>query len=124
MGQHIAAQWGWNEDFQSRAHRQRFETKPLYAILKNDEAAGTLSWAVEDDHIRFGEFYLLEQFRGAGLGTRILAHVLAEADRAGLPVRLEYLRWNPVGSLYRRHGFVDAFATETHFHLERPALVP
>lgn len=124
MSEYIAAQWGWDEDYQFRMHQQRFETKPFFAVLKEGEAIGTLSWVVGDDYAQFGEFYILKQFRGAGLGTRILAHALTHADRIGCPVRLEYLKWNPVGSLYRRHGFTDVYATETHFHLERPALVP
>ncbi|HEY4201613.1 MAG TPA: GNAT family N-acetyltransferase [Devosiaceae bacterium] len=120
LGEHVAARWGWDDDFQRGVHRQRFEARPFLAILRNGEAVGTLSFVVEDDHIRLGEFYLLGQHRNTGLGTRILVHALDQADAIGRPVRLEYLKWNPVGSLYRRHGFVDTHMTETHFHLERP----
>jgi GNAT superfamily N-acetyltransferase len=123
MGPHIAARWGWDDALQLHTHRQRFEAKPFHRICKNSVAIGTLSWAVANDHIRFGEFYLLERYRGAGLGTLILRHALAEADALGLPVRLEYLKWNPVGSLYRRHGFVDSHVSETHFHLVHPVPV-
>ena len=123
MGPHIAARWEWDEARQLHTHRQRFEAKPFYRICKNSVAIGTVSWAIANDHVRFGEFYLLEGYRGAGLGTRILRHALAEADALSRPVRLEYLKWNPVGSLYRRHGFVDSHVTETHFHLVRPVPV-
>ena len=32
-----------------------------------------------------------------------------------MPLRLRYLKWNPVGSLYRRHGFSIIDETEIHF---------
>jgi hypothetical protein len=35
-------------------------------------------------------------------------------------VRREYLKWNPVGSLYLRHGFVRTHEADIHFFLERP----
>ena len=36
-------------------------------------------------------------------------------------VRLEYLKWNPAGSLYLRNGFVRTHETDIHVFLERPA---
>ncbi len=32
-----------------------------------------------------------------------------------LPVRLRYLKWNPVGSLYRRNGFQQVGESDVHF---------
>jgi hypothetical protein len=43
------------------------------------------------------------------------------ADERPLPVRLEYLKWNPAGSLYLRNGFVRTHETDIHVFLERPA---
>jgi hypothetical protein len=34
-------------------------------------------------------------------------------------VRLQHLKWNPVGSLYRRHGFSVIDETENHFIMKR-----
>jgi hypothetical protein len=36
-----------------------------------------------------------------------------------MPLRLRCLKWNPVGSLYRRHGFTVIDDTEIHFIMER-----
>jgi GNAT superfamily N-acetyltransferase len=63
------------------------------------------------------------EFRGIGIGSKILAHCLQLADAKNLAVRLEYLLWNPVGSLYRRNGFVEVGRTSTHFLMERPTRV-
>ena len=119
LGPHIRARWPWNEDYQRQIHRRRFAEKPFFKIWRQDEAVGTLAWQIDNDHARFGEFYLFEQYQRAGLGTRILTHALGVADRVGLSVRLEYLKWNPVGRLYLRNGFVPTHETEIHVFLER-----
>jgi GNAT superfamily N-acetyltransferase len=121
LGPHIRARWPWDEDYQSQIHRERFAEKPFFRIWRQSDAVGTLSWLIGDDHARFGEFYLFPRYQGAGLGTRILRHALTMADARRLPVRLEYLTWNPVGSLYRRCGFVRTHETDIHVFLERPA---
>ena len=123
LGPHIRARWPWDEDYQRQIHRLRLAEKPFFAIHRNEVAVGTLSWLVESDHFRFGEFYLLAPHQGSGLGTRILAHALSLADAAGLPVRLEYLKWNPVGTLYRRNGFRQIGETGIHVLMERPPAV-
>jgi GNAT superfamily N-acetyltransferase len=120
LGPHIRARWTWDEDYQRRVHQTRFAEKPFFAIWRADDALGVLSWWVRPDHARFGEFYLFERYQRRGLGSRILKHALAQADAATLPVRLEYLKWNPVGVLYKRNGFVVTGETDIHFFLERP----
>jgi hypothetical protein len=54
------------------------------------------------------------------VGTRILRDALTIADEGQLPVRLEYLKWNPAGALYLRNGFVRTHETDIHVLLERP----
>jgi hypothetical protein len=53
-----------------------------------------------------------------------LHHCLTLADALGLPTRLEHLRWNPVRSLYLRHGFADVGQSDIHIFMERPVTVP
>jgi GNAT superfamily N-acetyltransferase len=120
LGPHIRARWDWDEGFQWEVHKARFAEKPFFAIGRRAAILGTLSWWVREDHARFGEFYLRVEHQGKGLGTRILRHALAQADAARLPVRLEYLKWNPAGRLYLRHGFLRLRETDTHLFLERP----
>jgi GNAT superfamily N-acetyltransferase len=123
MGPHIEQKWGWNEDHQFTVHRRHFEEKPFFAIERSGIRIGTVSLVWQDDFLRFGEFYILPREQNRGLGTKILRHVLAIADSSSLPVRLEYLKWNPVGSLYRRHGFAVVGETDIHWLMERPGVV-
>ncbi|MDP9762103.1 MULTISPECIES: GNAT family N-acetyltransferase [Agrobacterium] len=120
LGPHIIHRWGWDDEFQRGVHARRLREKPFCQIELNGRPIGTLSLQLLPEFIRFGEFYLIDSFRGIGIGSRVLAHCLQLADEKGLPVRLEALLWNPVASLYRRHGFVEVGRTPTHFVMERP----
>ncbi|MCJ2111288.1 GNAT family N-acetyltransferase [Methylobacterium sp. E-025] len=123
-GPHVTVRWGWNETFQRAVHERCFNEKPFFAIERAGRRLGTISIESCSTHLRLGEFYLLPAFQGRGLGTAILRHCLTLADALRLPVRLEYLRWNPVGSLYRRCGCVELGRTDVHCLMERPSTSP
>ncbi|MFS8185103.1 GNAT family N-acetyltransferase [Pseudovibrio denitrificans] len=121
MGPYIVSRWGWDEDFQWQMHLQRYDEKPFFEIRKEGARIGTVSFQILTDYATFGEFYLFPDFQRQGIGSQILAHCLAITDKLQLPVRLEHLHWNPVGSLYRRHGFRETGQSEIHCFMERPA---
>lgn len=75
---------------------------------------------IHEDRLRFGEFYILPELQGGGLGTRILRHCLRYADNLGYPVKLERLKWNQVGTLYQREGFQKVGEADIHVLMERP----
>jgi GNAT superfamily N-acetyltransferase len=123
MGPHIMDRWGWDDQFQRAVHQEKLRSKPFSLIISGEKAVGTVSLERHPDHLQFGEFYILSEHRGRGLGSRVLQHCLAIADQEHLPVHLEHLLWNPVGSLYRRNGFIQTSATSSHFILTRPSAV-
>ena len=119
MGPYILARWRWDEAVQLRLHRERFAEKPFFKIVWRGQAIGTVSLMRLADCVRFGEFYLFPAHQRRGIGSAILSHCLALADAEGMPVRLEYLKWNPVGTLYRRLGFSVIGETDIHWLMER-----
>ena len=119
LGPYVEAKWGWNEDDQLSLHQQKWSEKPWFIVQLANTKVGTVSIQEHPDFIRFGEFYLLPEYQGKGLGSQILSCVLEDADRDCLPVKLEYLKWNPVGSLYRRHGFRIISESHIHYFAER-----
>ncbi|MDB5618976.1 GNAT family N-acetyltransferase [Tardiphaga sp.] len=121
LGPHIRSRWAWEENYQRDVHRARFSEKVFFSILQDGVPIGTLSWMIFADHARFGEFYLLNAYQQKGIGTRVLKHIVEQADRHRLGIRLEYLKWNPVGRLYLRHDFRPTQETENHVFLERAA---
>lgn len=122
MGPHIIKRWPWDEAFQLALHERHYSEKPFFEIRRSEQRLGTLSLQRQPDHVRFGEFYLFPEHQGQGVGSTIFAHCLEVADRLQLPVRLEYLHWNPVGSLYRRHGFKEISRSEIHCFMQREAV--
>ena len=119
MGPHIVKRWAWDETFQRDVHKCRYREKPFFEIRRQEDRLGTVSFQVLPEHVRFGEFYLFPMHQGRGTGSAILTHCVSLAEGLGLPVRLEYLHWNPVGSLYLRHGFTEIGRSETHCFMER-----
>ena len=122
LGPYIRSKWDWNEEFQLDLHKQRWSERPRLIILHEDTPIGTVSIEEGPDSIRFGEFYLLPEYQGRGLGSEVLASVLKRADELRRPVKLEYLKWNPVASLYQRHGFEITSESDVHFFAERKPL--
>jgi GNAT superfamily N-acetyltransferase len=120
MGPHIEARWGWDGETQLRFHHDRWSSRPWQIILLGDERVGTVSLDWQADHLQFGEFYLLQRHQRRGIGSQVLQDALHKADHLGLATRLEYLKWNPVASLYARHGFKRMDENGTHYFLVRP----
>jgi GNAT superfamily N-acetyltransferase len=119
MGLHISSRWGWDEEYQLKVHKQRWSEKPWFIVMLGEKAIGTVSIHDQSDFIRFGEFYLLSSFRKKGLGSMILSEFLKDCDRSKRAVQLEYLKWNSVGSLYKRHGFEVVSENEIHYFMVR-----
>lgn len=119
MGPHIRVRWEWDEQFQLRHHAKRWVEKPWQIICVGQTDIGTVSIDVRPTHMQFGEFYILAAYRGQGLGTCVLSEALCKADALGLETRLEYLKWNPVASLYARHGFKVVGENDIHYFLVR-----
>jgi len=119
IGPHVAARWGWDEAFQRALHQRRWREKPWQVIVVDEKPVGTVSVDVQPTHLQFGEFYILQPYRGRGLGTRVLLEALQLADTQHLETRLEYLKWNPVATLYARHGFRIVSENEIHYFLLR-----
>lgn len=120
LGPYVAERWGWDDQLQREIHSRRWRERLWFVIEHKGERAGTVAIEEETGHMQFGEFYLLPAFQRQGIGTQVLLSALASADAQAIPVRLEHLKWNPVGTLYRRHGFEIVSETDSHYYLERP----
>jgi ribosomal protein S18 acetylase RimI-like enzyme len=90
-----------------RAHYQQHYHDTRYdLILADGEPVGRLyvaRWATE---LRIVDIALLPEHRGRGIGTRLVAGLLAEAATAGLPVTIHVEMNSPALAWYERLGFV------------------
>lgn len=121
IGPHVAQKWGWDDTVQRSIHTRNWANRRFQAIELDAEIIGTI-WIAKFNHYwRLGEFYILPAFQNQGLGSQVLTQVITAAENVGQTLRLEYLKWSPVGRLYLRHGFRRIDENETHYFMERPA---
>ena len=89
-------------------NRARFEREYVPEETRVVEAGGRLVGCLavhpDGDDVWLRHFYLAEEARGRGIGTRLLTEALAALGQR--PVLLDVLTGSRATSLYLRHGFV------------------
>lgn len=71
---------------------------------------GSRDWAIQ-------QVQLLPAYRRAGIGSRLIAEVLAEARDQGARVSLSVLKSNPARGLYERLGFTVTAECENGYSM-------
>lgn len=121
MREHLERVFRYKPSRARRIFREHFDEPGMRLILLNGERVGCVGFRSGDGEIKIDSFYLERRLHGGGLGTKILKELLAEADAAGLPVRLEVLTGSKADRFYLRHGFVKLREDEIEGEYERPA---
>ncbi|MEM7049390.1 MAG: GNAT family N-acetyltransferase [Acidobacteriota bacterium] len=88
-------------------YQQQFPDAAYDLVVVDGEAIGRLYVDRRTDEIRLIDIALLPEKRRGGVGSRLLAELLAEGQAAGLPVRIHVEKNNPALSLYHRLGFEE-----------------
>jgi len=107
---------GWSAEQKDEFLRMQFNAQHIYyqnnfpdaeyAVIEADgHAIGRLYVHRRPDEICIVDIALLPEHRGAGIGSRLLREILAEASEVGKPVRIHVEKNNPALSLYQRLGF-------------------
>jgi GNAT superfamily N-acetyltransferase len=120
MREHLERVFRYNASRARRIFREQFDEPGMRLILVDGERAGCVGFRLGESEIKIDSFYLERRLHNRGLGSTILAALLAEADAAGLPVRLEVLHGSPADRIYTRHGFVKVGEDEIEAEYERP----
>ncbi|MFE6733665.1 GNAT family N-acetyltransferase [Microbacterium sp. NPDC057650] len=94
---------GWDPEKSRARVVEHFSPAHTRMILVGDVTAGTITLRPEGEDVWLEMFYLDDEHQGRGLGTAVLATVLAETTA---PLRLQVLVGSPAQRLYARHGFV------------------
>ena len=100
-------------------YQEHYPTDSFQVILCDGVRAGRLYVARWDDEIRIVDIALLPEFRGQGIGTRLIEELFAEGDRVGKPVRIHVEKFNRALALYERLGFVRVEDRGVYWFLER-----
>jgi GNAT superfamily N-acetyltransferase len=104
---------------QDRHYRAYYAGAEFLVVLRDGVPAGRLYVARWEREIRVMDVALLPEHRGAGVGGRLLADVLAEGDAAGKRVSIHVERNNPALRLYARLGFRPTADRGVYLFLER-----
>ena len=106
---------------QHRHYHANYTDTTWDLILVDGEPAGRLYVARWEDQVRIVDIALLPEYRGRGIGTRLIEELFAEADSSGRPVRIHVEMNNPAMTLYRRLGFEQVGdPSGIYLELERP----
>jgi GNAT superfamily N-acetyltransferase len=118
LGEYVTKTWGWDETFQSELHSREFDPANLRIVVLDGIDVGTLEVYRRSDHIDLSAIYLLPAVQNKGIGTLLIRDLIAEARRQRLPLRLQFLKVNPVRKLYERLGFQVTGEREHHIQME------
>lgn len=122
---------GWSEaqmhafltfqfDAQDKHYTTHYKTCAFYVIELDGSPCGRLyldEWPTE---ARIVDISLLPQFRGRGLGTKLLRAIIDRATEKALPVSIHVEKENPALRLYERLGFTRVEERGAHFLMQRP----
>ena len=106
----------WSEEQKAQFCRRQFDAQSAYYSANYPEAAfhiierdgwpvGRLYVARWEKEIRIVDITLLPEFRGSGLGTKLLRELQTEARAAGKSLSIHVERFNHALTLYQRLGF-------------------
>ena len=121
MREHLERVFRYKPSRARRIFREHFDEPGMRLILLDGERVGCVGFRRHAQEIRIDSFYLDRRLHNSGLGTKILTVLLAEADAARLPVRLEVLAGSKADRFYLRHGFMKLREDEIEGYYERPA---
>ena len=92
---------------QHQFYKEQFAEASFDIVEYDGKDAGRLYLDCREDEIRIVDIALLPEFRGRGLGTRLLNHVIRDAQQNQLSVRIHVEKNNPALTLYQRLGFKE-----------------
>lgn len=107
---------GWSEEQKEAFCRRQFDAQAAYYAANYPEASfqvierdgvsiGRLYAARWEKEIRIVDITLLPEFRGSGIGTKLLRELQDEARAAGKSLTIHVERFNRALQLYQRLGF-------------------
>jgi ribosomal protein S18 acetylase RimI-like enzyme len=104
---------------QTRAYRENYPDQDYRVIERGGEPIGRLYLNRGPRELRIVDIALLPEHRNAGIGTRLLRDVLAEADAAQIPTTIHVEKPNRALRLYTRLGFTPVQDVGAYWLLER-----
>ncbi|MGR9128904.1 GNAT family N-acetyltransferase [Rhizobium leguminosarum] len=88
-------------------------------VVVDGRDVGCVTTERQHDHLWLDELYIEPSSQRKGIGSTVLAGVIADAERIEMPFRLSVLTTNPAAlDFYLRHGFRVRQQTAERLYLE------
>ncbi|MEP7050759.1 MAG: GNAT family N-acetyltransferase [Pseudomonadota bacterium] len=88
-------------------------------VLRAGQAVGFVTVRPDGDGLLLEHLFIRPGQQGQGVGSAVLAIVLAEASAAQQDLRVAALRGSDANRFYLRHGFEQASESEWDIHYVR-----
>jgi ribosomal protein S18 acetylase RimI-like enzyme len=105
-------------EIQDRAYREKYPAASFSIVVVDDVSAGRMYVADRPEAIRLIDIELLSDYRGRGIGTRLIRELQDRARSGGRTLRLSVARTNRAHALYRRLGFREVAGNDAYVELE------
>ena len=117
----------WDEAGQDAHFARQFKLEEVQIITAGGRDVGWLQTQKRKDEIFLGQLYVVATAQNRGIGSHVIAGLLAAARAKGQPVTLGVLRNNRARGLYERFGFRVTGEDENKYYMRwdgRAADVP
>jgi ribosomal protein S18 acetylase RimI-like enzyme len=104
-----------------RAYQYRYPDGDHQIILIDEKPIGRIFVHRNEQEIRLTDIALLTEYRGKGIGARLITELFQESDLGGKPVTLHVEMQNPAIRLYNRLGFEKKGDDGAYIMMERLA---
>lgn len=104
--------------FQHAHYMEQYAGADFLIIKQGANQIGRLYKEYRADEIRIIDIALLPEYRGKGIGGKIMKSILAEAEKKGIAVRIHVEHNNPAMKLYNRLGFKKIGDSGVYFFME------
>ena len=116
----VVAQFGsWDEQRQDQFFEQKWANANMSVLEVDGTACGFATVEEHPAEVRLVEIVIDPDSQGRGIGTAFVQQLIDRAKDLDLAVRLQVLIENRAIELYRRMGFKEYDATETHLLMQR-----
>jgi ribosomal protein S18 acetylase RimI-like enzyme len=103
---------------QRQYYLQEYPSAEYHIIQRDGVDIGRRIVNRADGALLLMDIALLPEYRNGGIGTALICDLMAEAERAGQPLRLHVEFFNPALRLYERLGFTRIGEVGVYFEME------